>query len=219
MRQDLKKLKEDVTAAGFRGAPLAPLVWTIRRMLWPFIRQYHFLQLEKLLEVEERLDLRLVEIESLAEGLNRRSEETQSRLQELNTLLSVTTQELDTRTDLLLHQDEELRSKLTEHAGLLHMATVASDELTCENAVNDIAARQHQIEEDFKSVKATLNTLQLAHRCVVRSGCASTRQHQEAGLRLGNGLRTKRTPNSTRYRSPGIGATFRLEWLMRAATT
>jgi FkbM family methyltransferase len=53
MKRDIKQLKEEMTAAGFRAAPFAYIVWTIRRMLWPFLRQYHFLQLEKLVETEE----------------------------------------------------------------------------------------------------------------------------------------------------------------------
>jgi len=53
MKRDIQQLKEEMTAAGFRAAPFAYIVWTIRRMLWPFLRQYHFLQLEKLVETEE----------------------------------------------------------------------------------------------------------------------------------------------------------------------
>jgi FkbM family methyltransferase len=53
MKRDIKQLKEEMTAAGFRAAPFAYIVWTIRRILWPFLRQYHFLQLEKLVETEE----------------------------------------------------------------------------------------------------------------------------------------------------------------------
>src|ERR1700729_3288177 len=53
MKRDIKQLKEEMTAAGFRATPFAYIVWTIRRMLWPFLRQYHFLQLEKFLETEE----------------------------------------------------------------------------------------------------------------------------------------------------------------------
>jgi FkbM family methyltransferase len=53
MKRDIKQLKEEMTGAGFGAAPLAYIVWTIRRMLWPFLRPYHFLQLEKLLETEE----------------------------------------------------------------------------------------------------------------------------------------------------------------------
>lgn len=55
MTQDIDQLKKEVTAAGFRNAPYASIVWTVRRMLWPFIRQYHFLQLEKLVETEQRI--------------------------------------------------------------------------------------------------------------------------------------------------------------------
>jgi FkbM family methyltransferase len=53
MKRDIKQLKEEMTAAGFRETPFAYIVWTIRRMLWPFLRQYHFLQLEKFVEAEE----------------------------------------------------------------------------------------------------------------------------------------------------------------------
>ena len=53
MKRDIKQLKEEMTAAGFRATPFAYIVWTIRRMLWPFLRQYHFLQLEKFVEAEE----------------------------------------------------------------------------------------------------------------------------------------------------------------------
>jgi FkbM family methyltransferase len=53
MKRDIEQLKEEMTAAGFRAAPFAHIVWTIRRMLWPFLRQYHFLQLEKFVEAEE----------------------------------------------------------------------------------------------------------------------------------------------------------------------
>jgi FkbM family methyltransferase len=53
MKRDIKQLKEEMTAAGFRATPFAHIVWTIRRMLWPFLRQYHFLQLEKFVEAEE----------------------------------------------------------------------------------------------------------------------------------------------------------------------
>ncbi len=51
--RDIKQLKKEMTAAGFGAAPFAYIVWTIRRLLWPFLRPYHFLQLEKLLETEE----------------------------------------------------------------------------------------------------------------------------------------------------------------------
>ncbi len=53
MKRDIKQLKEEMTAAGFGAAPFAHIVWAIRRILWPFLRPYHFLQLEKLLETEQ----------------------------------------------------------------------------------------------------------------------------------------------------------------------
>ena len=51
MNRDLKELQKGVTEAGFRPAPFGFLLWNLRRILWPFIRQYHFFQLEQLVQM------------------------------------------------------------------------------------------------------------------------------------------------------------------------
>jgi hypothetical protein len=48
--------KKEVTEAGFRPTPFPFLVWNIRRPIWPFIRQYHFFQVEKLAEIQADFD-------------------------------------------------------------------------------------------------------------------------------------------------------------------
>src|SRR5438128_971980 len=55
MQGNIEQLRKDVSEAGFRPAPFAKLVWFVRRILWPFIRQYHFYQLEKLLQLAAEL--------------------------------------------------------------------------------------------------------------------------------------------------------------------
>lgn len=66
MKPDIAQLKKEVTSAGFRPAPFAFLVWNLRRILWPFIRQYHFFQLEQLIQTESRLDRTAEHVDRLA---------------------------------------------------------------------------------------------------------------------------------------------------------
>ncbi len=75
MKRDIKQLKEEMTAAGFGAAPFAYIVWTIRRMLWPFVRPYHFLQLEKLLETEDFVTQGLEQLRSDVAALASRQDQ------------------------------------------------------------------------------------------------------------------------------------------------
>lgn len=52
----LAELKAGVTAAGFRPTPLAPVMWAIRRLLWPIFRQYHYFQVEQMAAAVSRMD-------------------------------------------------------------------------------------------------------------------------------------------------------------------
>jgi FkbM family methyltransferase len=61
---DTEKLKQDAAAAGFRNAPFALLLHTLRRFLWPLVRQYHFFTLEKLSDLDRHLEARIQAVQS-----------------------------------------------------------------------------------------------------------------------------------------------------------
>jgi hypothetical protein len=67
MNSDAAHLKKEVTEAGFRPTPFPFLVWNIRRLIWPFIRQYHFFHAEKLVETQGRLDEALAQLSRLTD--------------------------------------------------------------------------------------------------------------------------------------------------------
>ena len=48
MSSRVEELKQGLTAAGFRSAPFARILWALRRLIWPIIRQYHYFQVEQL---------------------------------------------------------------------------------------------------------------------------------------------------------------------------
>ena len=165
MNSDAAHLKKEVTEAGFRPTPFPFLVWNIRRLVWPFIRQYHFFQLEKLAETQVRLDETLAQLARLThefETFKSAQNEQASRFNFAH---------LELRSDLAAvinrhgRLTEQLDSVKADHAilrrELTRLQDVLAAELRChENALEEQIAGPNVEQVEVKTHLAAIIDLE-----------------------------------------------------------
>jgi FkbM family methyltransferase len=167
MNSNEAHLKKEVTEAGFRPTIFPFVVWNIRRLIWPFIRQYHFFQVEKLAETQGRLDETLAQLARLTDEFGRFKLAQDKRLtDELGKLKAAQNEILtDELGKLKAVQDE----RLTDELGRLKAAQneILTDELGKLKAVQNErltdelgrlkAAQNERLTDELGRLKAAQN--------------------------------------------------------------